>query len=190
MFSWLDKRLKLKPFFVRPALPRGNAIWYYFPGIFTLSLLFLQMATGGFLFWQKPSSDLPGLAKNFHWIGANALMFFAGLHFLRNLWHKTYKTPSELGWLSGIFLFFLMCFSCITGSFLACSDLATTQSWIQKVPGLNPIFGALFQGKNALELHKIQVFHVSLLPLLILLVVFFHLWALQRAGISNFAKRD
>ena len=203
MFSWLEQRVKLKDFFTSPLFPRGITSWSYFPGAFAVILLIFQLISGLVLAFTYVPEEISGgriLAifwQNAHWLGANLLLIATFLHFLRNLYHGTYRQPREFIWFSGMVLFLIIVMAFVTGQILpytlqAKETIIFSKQLADKIPVAGTWIIDLFwlNAKNPVDtLRRCYFLHVSSLPLAIILLLIAHFWFMQRAGIAADSKK-
>ena len=203
MFSWLEQRVKLKDFFIRPLLPRGISSWSYFPGVFAVILLIFQLISGAvlaFTYMSEAAVDDKVLSvfwRNAHWLGADLLLLVILLHFLCKLYHGSYRRPREFIWLGGMMLFLIIGLAFVTGYVLpdnlqAKQTIAFSKQLADKMPVVGDWFIDLLQlnSENPDSIRRrCYVVHVSLIPIATILLLIAHLWFLQRAAVAADSKQ-
>jgi quinol-cytochrome oxidoreductase complex cytochrome b subunit len=198
--SWFEDRFKLRDFFSRPLLPRGSAIWYYFPGLFAMIMVGWQAITGILLVYYTPyqmvskGGTAPSLLRDMHWLGAKVLLITMILHFLRNLYHGTYRKPGEFHWITGMLLLLVVCFSLGSGSVLLLDaphdeNLMRVAHCIKKFPSTDSSLLYIHSPAFRTAMYHLYVLHTSLLPLVIVLLIVFHLWTLYPTGITKITSK-
>src|SRR5689334_13590445 len=140
--NWIDERLAVTAVAEiarKKEVPlHRHSIWYYLGGM-TLFLFGVQVVTGILLLlYYRPSateayesvqfivSQVPfgWLIRNMHSWSANLLIGLAFAHFISVFFLKSYRTPREMTWLSGILLLFLMLGFGFSGYLLPWNELS------------------------------------------------------------------
>jgi cytochrome b6 len=207
---WLDDRTGLS--FVgqiakKKEVPlHRHTIWYYFGGM-TLFLFTIQVATGILLlFYYRPSADeayesvrfLMGevrfgwLIRSIHAWAANLMIFTAFIHLFSVLFLKAYRRPRELTWVSGVFLLGIAMAFGFTGYLLPWNELSYFATRVgTEITAAVPVMGdfalKLLRGGEDVSgatLTRFYAFHVAVLPALTTLLLGFHLYLVQRHGMS------
>ena len=194
MFSWLEQRIKVKNFLLRPLFPRGIAAWSSFPAVLALVFFFWQVCMGIVLvFYCKDSTDIKNLSlflRNLHGIGGNILLLSLLVHLCLELFKGGYKKPGELVWVNGIFLWLLVCLSFFTGTILIANSNAqkTLEMFfmiLRKFPLVGPYFYSLLQSDSPSVLwHRFYLLHICIFPLLSMFALVFYIWLLHRKSVS------
>ncbi len=184
---WLENRLALQKFLLRPIIPRGKAIWQYFSGFAAVFFVLCQIFSGIYL---VATSSLgirePSIILNLHWVGANGLVIVILGHFFLNLYMGKYRTPGELTWWTGMVLGGIILFAYLSGTILLWKSEPQLISFLHLIERV-PIIGLLI--KIAIpktpEAAKIAVhiWHTSILPIMMLMTTFLHIWLLSRQNI-------
>jgi ubiquinol-cytochrome c reductase cytochrome b subunit len=209
--AWLDERTGLgRPLrafldYPVPHYVHGNLL--YSLGGLTLITFLLQAFSGILLvFYYDPSPvaaydsvdyvtyqlPLGWLVRGLHHYGASALVILVVLHLLRTYFFSAYKKPRELNWLSGVLLLLATLGFGFTGYLLPWDQKGY---WATKVgaeiAGSTPLIGptllALMQGGDQLgqlTLTRFYAIHVIVLPIMLGLLILFHIQQLRRHGVA------
>jgi hypothetical protein len=175
----------------------------------SIILLFfgIQVLTGIMLaFYYKPTLDaanksvgeimtkvpLGWIIRSVHSWSATFMIAAVFIHML-SLWLvKSYRSPRELTWMSGVLLLvFTLAFG-FTGYLLPWDELSLAATKVgTDIPSAIPVVGAwatkFLRGGDDISgdtLSRFFTFHVCVLPLLLLAVVGFHLYLIQKLGMS------
>ncbi len=188
-------------------LPRNVNVWYTL-GAVLMTLFALQFATGilllvyyvpnaqeAFQSVQKIMNEVPygWLIRYLHAVGSNVIVIALFLHMLSVLFMASYKRPRELTWLSGFILFNLTLVLCLTGYLLPWSQLSFWATTVAtEAAGGIPVIGdavVRFLRGGAMvgdaTLGRFFALHVMGLPLILSLLIGFHLFCVRRVGISR-----
>ncbi len=207
---WLDERLPMSgviSFFSKKTVPRHkHSFWYYFGGL-TLFFFIIQVVTGILLaLYYKPSpeqayesvqrivDEVPygWLVRSIHSWTANLMIGSLFIHMFSAFLMKAYRKPRELMWISGLLLLFLVLGFCFTGYLLPWDTIAYFATLIgTEVPRTVPIVGdwgvSLLKGGEEIgaeTLSRMYAIHITILPLITLVIVGFHLLMNQVFGSS------
>lgn len=210
LYTWLDERVPLTTiveFLSRKTVPRHkHSFWYFFGGL-TLFFFAVQITTGILLaLYYKPTPELAHesvrkiiteiphgwLIRSIHSWSANLMVASLFIHMFSVFLMRAYRKPRELMWISGVLLMFLVFGFCFTGYLLPWDTTAYFATLIgTEVPRTLPIIGdwgvSLLKGEEevgAETLSRMFTIHVTILPLITLLVVSFHLLLSQLLGTS------
>ena len=209
--DYLDVRLGIRDILeqnlTKYLLPRNINVWYTL-GAVLLTLLAIQVATGillliyyvpnpddAFASVQRIMNEVPfgWLIRLLHAIGSNVIIIALLLHMLSVLFMGSYKRPRELTWLSGFLIFNLALALCLTGYLLPWSQLSFWATTVATdAAGAIPVIGdelvRFLRGGamvNKSTLGRFFSLHVMGLPLILGLLVGFHLFCVRRVGISK-----
>ncbi len=183
-----------------------HTIWYYFGGM-TLFLFTVQVATGILLlFYYRPSADeaydsvrfLMGevhfgwLIRSIHSWSANLMIFTAFVHLFSVLFLKAYRRPRELTWVSGVFLLGIALTFGFTGYLLPWNELAFFATRVgTQIVGVVPFVGEFAlrilrggEDVTGATLTRFYAIHVAVLPALTTALLGFHLYLVQKHGMS------
>jgi len=213
--DWLDSRTSIR-LLLHEALDEripGGARWAYVFGSGLLYLFLSQAVTGVFLaLYYVPSSDHAHVTvsyiskvvssglflRSLHAYGATAIIIVLFLHISQTLLYGSYKGRRELLWLSGCFLLALMLGMAFTGYLLPWDQKAYFASAVgTNIIGEVPVIGEplqeLLRGgpqMGTLTLSRFFVFHVFVLPGLLMAFVAAHLFLFRKAGAAGPFKED
>ena len=210
LVNWIDTRLPIFTFLHNngPAYmaPRNlNYLWNF--GFLAMLTLLLLIATGVFLAMNyTPHVDMAFDSVerimrdvNYGWLirytHANAAsMFFLVIyiHMARGLYYGSYKNPREMLWLLGVILFFMMIATAFLGYVLPWGQMSFwAATVITNLFSAIPVFGEsivqwLWGGFSVGNptLNRFYALHY-LLPMILSLFVFLHIWALRVAKSNN-----
>ena len=183
-----------------------HSVWYYLGGM-TLFLFLVQVATGILLLlYYRPA---PGeafesvqfimtrvrfgwLIRGLHSWASNLLIFTAMLHMFSAFFLKSYRTPRELTWVTGVLLFFLLLGFGFSGYLLPWNELAYSATKVgTEMMAAVPLIGhwmmKVFRGGEDVTgatLTRFFGFHVAILPLLTTGLLGLHLLLVQHFGMS------
>jgi ubiquinol-cytochrome c reductase cytochrome b subunit len=187
--------------------PKNFNIWYIF-GVLSMVVLINQIVTGIFLtMFFKPSAaeafasveyimrdvEWGWLIRYMHSTGASAFFVVVYIHMFRGLMYGSYKKPRELVWLLGMLIYLVLMAEAFMGYVLPWGQMSF---WGAKV--IISLFGAIPYVGGALTewimgdylpsdatLNRFFALHVIALPLVLLLLVVLHIFALHEVGSNN-----
>jgi len=210
-WGWLNKRMPVEQFLREQLLeyyaPKNFNIWYFF-GSLAMLVLVMQLFTGIFLtmFYKVGDTtafdsveyimrevDYGWLIRYLHSTGASAFFLVVYLHMYRALMYGSYKSPRELLWLFGMFIYLALMAEGFMGYVLPWGNMSY---WAAQVIinlfGTIPVFGPglveWIRGDYGIADATIDRFfalHVVAIPLILLLLVALHLVALRQVGSNN-----
>jgi cytochrome b6 len=183
-----------------------DSFWYYFGGM-TLFLFISQAVTGILLvLYYRPSPDnayesvqflmsevsFGWLVRSFHAWGANLMILTAFVHFFSTMFLKAYRPPREATWLTGALLLGIVLTFGFTGYLLPWNMLAYFATRVgTNIPGTLPVIGDLVrrimragEDVSGATLTRFYGVHVAVLPALTTLVLGFHIFLVQKHGMS------
>ena len=187
--------------------PKNFNFWYYF-GVLAMVVLVNQILTGIFLTMNyKPSAaeafasveyimrdvEWGWLIRYMHSTGASLFFVVIYLHMFRGLMYGSFKKPRELVWLLGMLIFLVLMAEAFMGYVLPWGNMSF---WGAKV--IISLFGTVpWIGDSLVEwimgdylpadatLNRFFALHVIALPLVLLLLVVLHIFALHEVGSNN-----
>jgi len=188
-------------------VPRQINVWYAL-GSVLLTLFAVQIVTGMLLLiYYIPHTAMAydsvtrimnivpfgWLFRYLHVVGSNVIVIVLLLHMLSVLFMGSYKKPRELNWLSGFILLNLTFGLCLTGYLLPWSQLSFWATTVATdVAGAVPFAGealvSMLRGGPMVSeatLGRFFVLHVIALPLLLAILIGFHLFCVRQVGIST-----
>jgi cytochrome b6 len=209
--GWIDERLggagEFGALASRKLVPVHSLdIWYYTGGII-LFLFAVQFLTGMALaFYYVPSPqaahesvieivtklNMGWFFRSLHHWGAQLAILFMFIHVFATLLLKSYRKPRELLWMSGFCLLAISIFFGLSGYFLLWDERAFAAVRVATGGAGNlPLIGGWIKAflRGGIDvtgetLTRFYAFHVSVLPLLALALIVFHVLLVQLHGMS------
>jgi ubiquinol-cytochrome c reductase cytochrome b subunit len=187
--------------------PKNFNFWYYF-GVLALLVFVNQIVTGIFLTMNYKTSAAEAfnsveyimrdvewgwLIRYMHSTGASLFFVVVFLHMFRGLMYGSYHKPRELVWLLGMLVFLTLMAEAFMGYVLPWGNMSF---WGAKVIislfGTVPVIGGTlvewimgdYLPADA-TLNRFFALHVIALPLVLLLLVVLHIFALHEVGSNN-----
>ncbi len=211
ILNWFDERYPLtnvwEEHLSKYYAPKNFNFWYFF-GSLAILVLVIQVVTGIFLTMHyKPDTELAfesvehimrdvswgWLMRYLHSTGASLFFVVIYLHMFRAFLYGSYRRPRELLWIIGMVLYLTLMAEAFFGYLLPWGNMSF---WGAQV--IISLFGAIpFIGEGLAEwirgdfvvsdatLTRFFAFHVILVPLLIIGLVFVHMVALHKTGSNN-----
>lgn len=181
-------------------------LWYYFGGI-TLFLFMIQVVTGILLLlYYRPTAEAAfesvqfimtevrfgWLIRSLHSWSANLMVGAAFIHLFSTFFLKSYRRPRELTWVSGVVLLFLALGFGFSGYLLPWNELAFFATKVgTEIVGVVPVVGGFLlhllrggEDVTGATLTRFFGIHVAILPMITTAFLMFHLWAVQKQGMS------
>ncbi len=211
LWGWINQRLPIDAFWRSQAseyyAPKNFNFWYFF-GFLALFVLVLQLVTGIFLtMFYKPGAttafgsvefimrevDFGWLLRYLHSTGASAFFLVVYLHMFRALLYGSYKSPRELLWLLGMFIYLALMAEAFMGYVLPWGNMSFWAAQViinlfGTIPLVGPTLVEWIRGDYGIAdatLNRFFSLHVVALPLVLLLLVALHLVALHEVGSNN-----
>jgi cytochrome b6 len=208
--SWFEERLGLGAvfaFLTKKEVPRHkHTIWYY-TGSSILLFLGIQIVTGMMLaLYYRPTLEganasvarimtqvpLGWIIRSVHSLSASCMIALVMVHLISIMLTKSYRKPRELTWMSGVLLLVISMGFGFTGYLLPWDALSLSATKVgTNIPRAIPVVGAwvstfLRGGEDVTgdTLTRFFLFHICLLPLLIVLALAVHLYLIQKQGIG------
>ena len=210
--GWVERRLPLgavwRRHFAGYAAPKNFNVWYVF-GSLSLVVLVIQLATGLFLaIHYQPNPDLAywsvlrGIMRDSQWgwlirymhiVGASAFFVFVYLHIYRGMLYGSYKRPRELLWLIGVVLYLTLAAEAFLGYLLPWGQMSfwgstVVMNFATAIPIVGHTIADWLRGSFVVDLptlNRFFVFHIFLMPMLLLALVLVHIIALHQVGSNN-----
>jgi ubiquinol-cytochrome c reductase cytochrome b subunit len=187
--------------------PKNFNFWYFF-GSLALLVLVIQIVTGIFLTMHyKPDAELAfgsveyimrdvdwgWLIRYIHSTGASAFFVVVYLHMFRALMYGSYKTPRELIWLFGMFIYLSLMAEAFMGYLLPWGQMSYWGAQVivnlfGAIPGFGPDLALWIRGDFVISdatLNRFFALHVIAMPLVLLMLVVAHILALHEVGSNN-----
>ncbi|MFQ5676122.1 MAG: cytochrome bc complex cytochrome b subunit [bacterium] len=208
--SWLKERYDLSAlsyFFKKKEVPvHRHTIWYYFGGM-TLFFFLIQVGTGILLLlYYRPTAEAAfesvqfimtevhfgWLIRSIHSWSANLMIAAAFVHLFSVFFLKAYRKPRELTWVSGAVLLLLSLGFGFSGYLLPWNELAFFATKVgTEIVAVVPLVGDFLlkflrggEDVTGATLTRFFGFHVAVLPMISTLILVFHLWGVQKQGMS------
>jgi len=209
--GWIDERIPISSFWkahISEYYAPKNFNFFYFFGSLALLVLVLQIVTGIFLTMHyKPSAaeafasveyimrdvEWGWMIRYMHSTGASFFFIVVYLHMFRGLMYGSYKSPRELVWILGVFIYLVLMAEAFLGYVLPWGQMSY---WGAQV--IISLFGAIpVVGDSLVEwirgdffvsdstLNRFFALHVIAVPLALLMLVVLHLAALHEVGSNN-----
>ncbi len=210
LLSWLDERFGLSGitgFLTKKTVPiHRHTIWYY-TGSAILLFFAIQVITGFMLIlYYKPTLEMANqsvarimtevplgwIIRSIHSWAASFMIALVFVHLLSIWITKSYRSPRELTWLSGVFLLLVSLFFGFTGYLLPWDDLSFSATKVgTDIPRAIPVVGAwvtkLLRGGEDVTGDTLTRFfgiHVCILPIFIFMLLGIHIYLIQKLGMS------
>jgi ubiquinol-cytochrome c reductase cytochrome b subunit len=186
--------------------------WYHGDGMALLVLLTVLVVTGVLLsMGYCPAVDeayqsveyitrkqtLGWFVRGLHYWSGGLMVVMLFLHLCRQLLNGGYKSPREGTWLIGVLLLFIVLTTSLLGYVLRWDQrgfygLRVLLAAVQNVPAIGVQLVQLIQGGpeiTSLTLSRIYALHVILLPMLLLMLVGYHMYLVILHGTTTLAER-
>ena len=209
--NWFDTRFPVTDLLERhlskyPA-PTNLNFWYLF-GFLMIVVLAMQILTGLWLMMNYTNTaeeafssveyimrdvEYGWLLRYMHAAGASAFFALIYLHMFRGMMYGSYRKPRELIWVGGWVTYVLLCAEGFTGYVLPWGQMSfwaaqVIISLLGSIPIIGEDLATWIRGDyliSGITLSRLFAFHVVLLPIMIIAVVFFHILALHEIGSNN-----
>jgi ubiquinol-cytochrome c reductase cytochrome b subunit len=215
LWNWIDERLPVKAALksvMDEDIP-GGASYFYALGSALLFVLVIQVVTGVWqLFYYVPTTDhaytsltylrtsvpFGWLIHGLHYWGAQAMIVLVGLHMIQVFIWGAYKHPRQLTWLLGVLLLLMTASLSFTGVLLPWDEVGYFASQVgTNIASTFPFVGNgikhfMLGGDSIgqLTLTRFFVFHIAIIPAVMVLFVVFHLVAFRKAGSAGPWKKS
>lgn len=212
IIDWLDQRLAVKKLMnvlmVEYWIPKQiNFLWAM--GVILTVLFTILFISGLFLLmYYKPDAALAfdsvnktimqeveygWLWRNMHGVAASVIFLIIYIHMFTAIYYGSYKRGREMIWISGMLLFVLFSAEAFSGYMLPWGQMSF---WAAQV--ITQLFGGVpfigdelviwIRGDYAVAdptLTRFFMLHVCLLPIVIIMVIVFHFYALRIPHVNN-----
>jgi len=160
------------------------ASWTYVFGVACLAGLVMVVASGAVLAIMGPSwwhaSSVGHYVNSLHLWSVELFMAFMVVHLWGKFWMAAWRGKRAMTWVTGAVCFLVSVGAAFTG-YLTQQNLAAQWIAVQAKDGLNSVgIGAYF---NVLNFGQMLMWHITLLPLAIGVVVVVHLLLVRRHGV-------
>jgi ubiquinol-cytochrome c reductase cytochrome b subunit len=210
IWNWIDDRSGFTEMFMplmKHPVP-ADSKWSYVFGSATLFCLVLQVITGIALslLYQPSSAEayqslefitneaaFGNVLRGIHYFGASGMIIMVSIHMIQVYITAAYKFPREMGWVSGVILFFMTIAMGFTGQLLRWDSNGVWSAVVGaeqmgRIPFIGKWAARLLLGGDTIGSHTLGRFysyHVFILPAIIFLLVAYHLTLLIINGISE-----
>ena len=208
---WLDERLPVTKFWKATMTgymaPKNFNFWYYM-GSLALLVLLIQIFSGILLMMHyKPSTteafasveyimrDVKWgwLIRYMHTTGASFFFILIYLHMFRSLLYGSHKTPRELLWIFGMFIYVVLMAEAFLGYILPWGQMSYWGAQViinlfGVIPKIGEPLTQWIRGDYYISdatLNRFYALHVIAVPLVLLGLVLLHLVALRETGSNN-----
>lgn len=212
LIDWLDERFAIRQVFklsmVDYKVPKNiNFLWSFgMLLVFNFAILFIS---GLFLLmYYKPDANLAfdsvnktimmdvsygWIFRHIHAVGASIIFLLMYIHIARGIYYGSYKKPREGVWLTGYILFILFSATAFTGYLLPWGQMSywaaqTITTLFEKVPFIGEDLVIWIRGDYAIAdatLTRFFALHVVFLPVLTIITIAIHLFAVRVVGSNN-----
>ena len=160
------------------------ASWIYVFGVLTLTALAVVilsgtvLAVGGVQWWHV--SSLGHFVNSVHLWSVELFFGFMVIHLWGKFWMAAWRGKRAMTWITGVLLFGISIGTSFTG-FLSQSNFSSQWIAAEGKDGINSTgAGAFF---NVLNPGQMLLWHVVLLPLVVLLITLGHIILVRRLGV-------
>lgn len=210
--DWINKRLPLSEFIEKHVTgyptPKNLNYWWNF-GSLAGVFFAIQVITGVWLaMYYKPDVNLAfdsvqhiirdvnfgWLLRDMHAIGATAIFVVIYLHMARGLYYGSYRSPRELLWWIGLFIFIFFMTEAFMGYLLPWGQMSfwgatVITNLFTAIPVVGAKFTVWLRGDFAVgdaTLTRFFSLHATFIPIAVLgALVVMHLSALHKVGSNN-----
>ncbi|WP_033916564.1 cytochrome b [Campylobacter sputorum] len=212
LFDWFDQRLNIDKFWKVMVseywIPKNiNFLWAM--GVILLTLFILLFVTGLLLvMYYKPDAvvafdsvnktimqevEYGWLWRHIHAVAASVIFLILYIHTFTAVYYRSYKNGREIIWVSGILLFLIFSAEAFSGYMLPWGQMSYwAATVITQLFGGIPIIGEAIvewiRGDYAVSdptLTRFFMLHVCLLPVVIIVVIALHFYALRFPHVNN-----
>jgi len=211
IWNWINERYKIDKilyFSKEKSVPlHKGTVWYYFGGI-ALFLFGVQVLTGLILlFYYRVGADqsfesvkfiitqvkFGWLLRSMHSWSANLMILAAMIHMTSVFFHRSYRKPREMTWVTGAAMLFLSFAFGFSGYLLPWNELAFFATKVgtdsaRQVPIIGDFILKLMRGGSDVTgatLSRFFGLHISVLPPIFTMLLGLHLFFVQVQGMSE-----
>ncbi len=211
LFEWVDARFPLSKMWKEHMsgyyAPKNFNFWYFF-GSLALLVLVIQILSGIFLTMHyKPDAELAfasvehimrdvnwgWLIRYIHSTGASFFFIVVYLHMFRGLMYGSFKNPRELIWILGMLLYVALMAEAFMGYLLPWGNMSYWGAQViinlfNTIPFVGEAISEWIRGDFVISdatLNRFFSLHVIAVPLVLLVLVVFHILALHEVGSNN-----
>ena len=212
VIDWLDQRIAIKKVIEVLAtkywVPKNiNFLWAM--GVILLTLFTLLVVSGFFLLmYYKPDTKLAfdsvndtimrevafgWLWRHIHAVAASMVFLIIYIHMFVAVYYGSYKRGREVIWIGGMLLFVVFSAEAFSGYMLPWGQMsfwaaAVITNLPSAIPGIGPDLVEWVRGNFVIAdstLTRFFMLHVCLLPIVIIMVIVFHFYALRIPHVNN-----
>jgi len=211
VLNWFDDRYPITKVwtehFSKYYAPKNFNFWYFF-GSLALLVLVIQIVTGIFLTMHyKPDTQLAfdsvehimrdvswgWLMRYLHSTGASLFFVIIYMHMFRSLLYGSHRPPRELIWIIGMVIYVALMAEAFFGYLLPWGNMSywgaqVIISLFGAIPVIGEGLAQWIRGDFVVSdatLTRFFAFHVILVPLVLVGLVFMHIVALHKVGSNN-----
>ncbi|TAN49103.1 MAG: cytochrome b [Methylococcaceae bacterium] len=211
LLGWVDERFPVSKVWnehlAKYYAPKNFNFWYFF-GSLAMLVLVLQLLTGLWLTMHyKPDATLAfdsveyimrdvnwgWLIRYLHSTGASAFFIVVYMHMFRGMMYGSYKKPREVIWLLGMAMFLALMGEAFMGYLLPWGQMSywgaqVIISLFGAIPWVGEALAQWIRGDYLISdatLNRFFAFHVMLIPLILVVLVYVHIVALHHVGSNN-----
>jgi len=160
-----------------------------------LALFYVPTPQGATQSVSAISTDvLLRFVRSLHWYTAQTVPILILLHITRIIVTQSFKKPREINWFIGIGLFLVTLGFIFTGTIVSWTQegFEALQHLSESVEFLGPLgaFLSLSQNSTTRILQRIFVLHISILPIVLLILIGIHLLYIKLHGISSLPQDE
>jgi len=212
LIQWLDERFAVKKvikiLILDYKVPKNINFLWSFGMLLVLNFAILFISGLFLLMYYKPDANLAfdsvnktimmdvsfgWLFRHVHAVGASIIFLLMYIHIARGIYYGSYKKPREGVWLTGYLLFILFSATAFTGYLLPWGQMSywaaqTITTLFEKIPFIGEDLVIWIRGDYAIAdatLTRFFALHVVFLPVLIILTIGIHLFAVRVVGSNN-----
>jgi len=210
-YAWINKRFPLDQMLkehVTEYYAPKNLNWWYVFGFLSMLVLVIQLVTGIFLTMSyKPAAadafasveyimrdvEWGWLLRYMHSTGASLFFVVVYIHMFRGLMYGSYRSPRELLWVFGMFIYLALSAEAFFGYLLPWGQMSYWGAQvIVSLAGAIPMVGeSLVEWVRGdffisdITLNRFFALHVIAVPLILIGLVVVHILALHQVGSNN-----
>ena len=210
--EWLDQRLGTnmlsKVLMTEYWIPKNiNFLWSF--GMVLATLFTILVVTGIFLMmYYKPDTGLAFYSVNYtimqevafgwlfrhmHAVAASLIFLFIYIHMFTGIYYGSFKAGREMIWISGVLLFVTFSAAGFSGYMLPWGQMSYWAAQVitnlfGEVPVIGPELVIWIRGDYVVSdatLTRFFMLHVFLLPVVIMMIIGLHMYALRAPHVNN-----
>lgn len=215
--EWLDQRLSTnaltKILMTEYWVPKNiNFLWSF--GMVLATLFTILVVTGIFLMmYYKPDTGLAFYSVNYtimqevafgwlfrhmHAVAASLIFLFIYIHMFTGIYYGSFKAGREMIWISGVLLFVTFSAAGFSGYMLPWGQMSYWAAQVitnlfGEVPLIGPELVIWIRGDYVVSdatLTRFFMLHVFLLPVVIMMIIGLHMYALRAPHVNNEEAED